>query len=330
MRRFAPLSSLGCKLHSIPSKLCFPGRARESVLDKSGGILSAGDINVVVPPGSIPNETKIRVTLEDPADFYSTFDDAGLMSSVVIAHPVVRLEPSGASFSAPLTFSTILPHGIGEGEELLVLHGSHNDDNPGKCTWEDITDTACFDSESGTLTAKLAHFSRLMILLYKLVIQPKVIVSWLNLKCIWYHMMLFCKKNAPYAPYTDVRIVFLSEDIYQLPGLCEHEDVLVEKLKREGYKGIFDYNDNETYIKNGEMLTITLDLDPGFELSPGESSNTKELVVYAYKWWTNGEQLGFVVNGDNVCETLSGRIHVKKSNSCTPHKIPFCADSKYP
>ena len=307
------------------------GQARENVINKSGGILSIGDIKVVVPPGSIPNETKMRVTLEDPADFYSTFDDAGLMSGVVIAQPVLRLEPSGACFGIPVTFSTIVPHGISEGEELLVLHGSYNDDNPGKCTWEDITDTTCFDSESGTLTAKLAHFSRLMILLYRLVfIQPKVVVSWLNLKCIWYHMILFCKKNTPCAPYTDVQIVFLSEDIYQLPGLCKQEEVLIEILKIEGYKRIFDYNDNETYIKNGEVLTITLDLDPGFELSPGESSNTKELVVDAYKWWTNGEQLGFVVNGDNVCETVSGRIHVQKSNSCNLHEIPFSADGKFP
>ena len=85
-----------------------------------------------MPPGSLPKETTIRVNLEDPAEFYSSFDQAGLIDGIVIVHPVIKLEPSATRFITPVTLSTILPHKPVTGEELLVLHGFYNEEQPGK------------------------------------------------------------------------------------------------------------------------------------------------------------------------------------------------------
>ena len=282
-----------------------------------------------MPPGSLPKETTIRVNLEDPAEFYSSFDQAGLIDGIVIVHPVIKLEPSATRFITPVTLSTILPHKPVTGEELLVLHGFYNEEQPGKYLWEDITDISCFDAKSGTVTTKLAHFSLLMFLYKNVVIKPKVILSWLSLKCLWYRVIFACKKNSSQTTYNAVRLVFISEDIYNLRK--EQEEDPIKKLDKEGYSFINDHHDSRTYVKNGEQLYVTLKLDAGFEMSPEEPSNKKQLTVESSKWWDGGDQMTFKVKGENASEIISGEVVIEKSGSLkNDDEVKFCfkADGK--
>ena len=275
----------------------FTGLEKISTVDSKGGLIELGDSSLTIPSGSLCDRQDVSITLENPVQFYGVFDDVGLFPCVVIASPAVKLGPSGLQFSRSSFLEAKSYRQARDDEEITVVCGSYVEDENGvtKVMWEDVTNQCRLDGNTKnceSISVEIHHFSWYIVLYKSVVINTKALLSRLNLTSFKYHMAIFIKRDYPHDSYCDLRVVFMSSDIYRESSYSHKEGTILTRLTEQGYKRICEREGS--YVYSGQELNIRLIPGAACRFGPQEDG-VKNIAVNTSSWWSSGDDVSFTL-----------------------------------
>ena len=282
-------------------------------IGQNGGTVSTNNVSVCVPPDSVQEQTEIKVTLEDSAVHYQPFFQANLQNKMIFAAPVIKLEPHGLAFPIPATVRVELDKHKHPDDKVVVLHVVEKE---GKRYWEDVTDKSIFKDGKNEVVIELMNFSFIEILFVEACVQIKHILTKLNILPIEYKLSVFGKHNPRRHPYSDLKLVFMSSDIYNFASYREDKNCSITQLRKEGFEeypcNIITFSSDKEAVYNGEQIEIILSLGRDMKLAgKAENAERRQLKVDSSIWRSTGYTAHFRLERVEEIKLISGKIEVK-------------------
>jgi len=286
----------------------------EGIVDSEGGILLAGDVQVIFPNGALSkldDHVAIKTVLEKPSTHCGMIVKNGLENEVMFIAPVINLQPNGQVFKKPVTLQTKLTTETVafRPSDVLILHGTEARD--GKIVWEDVTHQAKIDLQKKELKVEINRFSRIAALLRLTSILAKNVVTRLNLLGFNYTMSVLFKDNHPHSPLGDLALVFMSHDVYYETCYREHPSSVLMQLKGDGYEKLCSIDRPQgNRIYHNENLKVSLILGQDYELTDGQLEST-DFIVDSSTWWSTGHVIKWPLKGIDGVRILCGQIGIE-------------------
>ena len=285
----------------------------ERIVNYEGGVLLAGDVQVVCPAGAISkmdDPMAIKIVLEKPSTHCGMIVTNGLENEVMFIAPVINLQPSGQVFRKPVTLKTKLTiETDASSSDVLILHGTKARD--GKIIWEDITHQSSIDLEKKDLRVNINRFSRIVALLRLTSILAKDIVTRLTILGFSYTMSVLFKDCHPHSPFGELALAFMSHDVYHEVRYRDHPSSVLMQLKENGYEELSTIDRPESNrIYNYENIKISVLLGQDFTLTDGELESTN-LIVDSATWWSTGLVIKRSLKGIDGVRILCGKIGIE-------------------
>ena len=151
--------------------------------------MAGKNVRLVCPTGAVDDSLSVKITLEDPSNYYCMIASKDLENDVMIAAPIVNLQPNGHFFKKPLTLTTALKIKRFKRDDVFILHGAEARD--GKITWQDVTRNSKINQATAEVVIELEHFSLILVLLRWTLICAKDILSRFDLLSFKYTLVDF-------------------------------------------------------------------------------------------------------------------------------------------
>ena len=283
------------------------------IVNCEGGVVVAQDVQVIFPNGAIgklEGHVTIKIILEKPFTHCDMIVKNGLENDVMFIAPVISLQPNGHVFKQPVTVTTKLAiEKEASLNDVLILHGTQERD--GKIVWKDITHKSKIDLEKKEMKVEIEEFSRIAALLRLTLILTKHIITRLNLTGFHYTLSVLFKGNHPHAPYGELALVFMSQDVYQVRCYREHPSSVLMQLKSNGFQELCSIDAPESNcIYNNENLKVSVLLGQDYMFTNGQLEST-DFIVESSTWWSTGHVIKLSLKGSDGVRSLCGRIGIE-------------------
>ena len=279
-------------------------------MSREGGSLKVEGVELFWPSGALDDPETITLALEDHCKHYRLIFQRGLENDLSFGANVINLQPNGLKFNKSLTLKITLDKNKGLFDEWLVLHGKQATD--GNVFWETITDHSRFDLMNGVVTTEINGFSIITILLRSIRFRLKEIVTRLNIMPFKYTLSVLYRSNLENDPFEEVGLALMSQDVYQERYYREHDECVLEKLKRDGFEELGSNVREETnYIYNGERLVVSIRLGEDYKLANNQRDST-EVTVDSSVWWSTGKSVTFPLQSScTKAKILCGKVKIE-------------------
>ena len=258
----------------------------------------------------------VTITLEDPSKYYSLIVQKDLENDVIIAAPIVNLQPNGHSFRKPMKLTTSFKHMKWKwnGDDVFILHSTESRD--GKVTWKDITKSSKINEAAGEVEVELKHFSLIMVLLRWTLIRSKDILSRFDLLSFDYTLLVLLNKTSPSSAHDTLALLFVSQDVYHEQFFREDETSALVQLRKEGFIEVHEHATDrldKKRIYNHENLEVSVQLGEDYRLSDSQHRSFS-FSVDSFVWWNGGKVIKLPLEWRNEVRYLCGTISVNGEN----------------
>lgn len=286
----------------------------EDVITSEGGIVAGKNVRLVCPTGAVDDSLSVKITLEDPSNYYCMIASKDLENDVMIAAPIVNLQPNGHFFKKPLTLTTALKIKRFKRDDVFILHGAEARD--GKITWQDVTRNSKINQATAEVVIELEHFSLILVLLRWTLICAKDILSRFDLLSFKYTLVVLLNKNIPSSVHDVLALLFVSQDLCHEQFYRENETSALVQLKKEGFVEVhvrsadgFD----EKRIYNHENLQVSIQLGEDYKLADCQD-RIISFSVDSSVWWSGGKVIKLPLEWKSEVRCLCGTISVQGEN----------------
>ena len=206
--------------------------------------MSVDDVFLKVPPNSLKDEVKIKITLEDVAPYQSLLHHSNITVDDAEIKRVIKLEPPGTVFDPPayLRFPGI------SGGHVFVLHGTRNVD--GFIDWKDVTDdVSLHQPDINTYEITLSSFCRYATVRSRFNVLGRMLDS-LNCRFQTYPVALF-KRIPAFQQHFDTCVVFMTDEVYSTAyEKSQAHDLINKKHYKECDSGVVKkmYTDRDLHV----------------------------------------------------------------------------------
>ncbi|CAH3160628.1 unnamed protein product [Porites lobata] len=303
-------------LEVLPSSGVIKEDSIEGIFTSEGGVMAGGNIRLVCPPGALDDSLSVTITLEDPSKYYSLIVQKDLENDVVIAAPIVNLQPNGHSFRKPMKLTTSFKHMKWKwnGDDVFILHGTESRD--GKVTWQDITKSSKINEAAAEVEVELKHFSLIMVLLRWTLIRSKDILSRFDLLSFDYTLLVLLNKTSPSSAHDMLALLFVSQDVYHEQFFRDDATSALVQLKKEGFIEVHERATDrldKKRIYNHENLQVSIQLGEDYRLSDSQHRSFS-FGVDSFVWWNGGKVIKLPLEWRNEVRYLCGTISVNGEN----------------
>ena len=233
-----------------------------NIITSEGGEVAGKGVKLVCPPGAVNKPVTITLSLEDPAKHYGRIVEKDLENDVMIAAPVINLQPNGLLFKKPVTLTTNFEMKHFKCDDVLILEGTEDRDR--KIVWRDITQASklsLLDDKIAEVIIEIEHFT-----LYEILCSLKSksfteMVTRLNRGAFNYTISALHNKNSI---HEELALLFVSQEVYHQQSYKENESSALVQLQKEGFTELHVHSTDmqeENRIYNNKKLHISVHLE---------------------------------------------------------------------
>ena len=289
-----------------------------NIITSEGGEVAGKGVKLVCPPGAVNKPVTITLSLEDPAKHYGRIVEKDLENDVMIAAPVINLQPNGLLFKKPVTLITNFEMKDFNREDVFILEGT--EDRDGKIVWKDITldsKLSMLDDKSAEVIIEMEHFT-----LYEIVKSKslKEFATKLNLQGFNYTISALHNKNSM---HEQLALLFVSQYVYHQQSYKENEASALVQLQNDGFTELHvrstNVQEEEKRVYNNEKLHISIHLEEDYNLDDSEQE-TVSITVNSHNWWNAGEVRTLRLKYTEDARILCGKIRIKREDGHTSER----------